>query len=157
MNRETDKSPLDRQITALGGQLREQGMPPGRDLWPAIDQAIARQQQPAPRPWPAFWRVASLAASLAMVLGLGYVGTTGGPDRSLEQAALPGEMALAAADRSLPASETRSSLEHLDTTLGELNTALSRDPGNAGLSRLVLLVHRSRADVLRQSVSGNTY
>jgi hypothetical protein len=44
-----------------------------------------------------------------------------------------------------------SSLEKLDHTLGELNQALSLDPENRNLSRLVLLVHRSRADILRHN------
>lgn len=133
-NHDPNPSPLDRQITQLAGQLREQGLSPERDLWPAIDGALdrlektrlRRMRRPGLPGLPDAWRVASLAACLALVLGLGYVGrTTSSPP------------------------DHYSDLRRLDNTLQDLNEALQQDPENQNLARLVLMVHKSRADVLR--------
>lgn len=128
-HQETNPSPLDRRITEAAGRLRDQGLSPDRDLWPGIDAALDRLERPRGRRGPRLpeaWRLTSLAACLALVLGLGSVG------RQAPQV-----------------QDGYSDLRRLDDTLQELNEALQQDPDNQGLARLVLLVHKSRADVLR--------
>jgi anti-sigma-K factor RskA len=133
------QNPMDRQVAQLAARLRDQGVAPDRDLWPDIDAALDKVEQqplrPRRRTEGRLWRMVALAATLALAVGLGYVGTQG-PDGQ------PADLAVNAG---------ASSLEKLDHTLGELNQALSLDPENRNLSRLVLLVHRSRADILRHN------
>ena len=150
MSRENGNNPLDRQLTELAGQLRERGMKPSRDLWPDIDRALGDQAPVVRQSRPmALWRVAALAATLALAVGLGYVGMSSQQAGNGERATLPEQMDLAQA--AVPGEAA--TLENLDSTLQQLNDALSRDPGNPNLSRLVLLVHRSRASVLRQNTT----
>lgn len=155
MNRDEQQARLDRQIDRLTSTMREEGTDPGRDLWPGIDEAISRTEQNSIHrgrsPGIGSWRIAALAATVALAIGLGYVGTTG--DKSLEayRAETGSEMDLAynasaAADRAAP-----SVLQRLDRNLNDLNEALNMDPENRNLSRLVLLVHKSRATVMKQN------
>jgi hypothetical protein len=159
MNRDRGHSPLDSRIDQLSGTLREQGMTPPRDLWPDIDRAIAAADQTPRRVRPAWvqpWRLTSLAASLALMLGLGYLGVTGGgapQGQARHDAGL--SRTYAAADQAAPGGV--SSLQRLDNTLEKLNEALDRDPANTNLSRLVLLVHKSRASVLRHSAGETVF
>jgi ferric-dicitrate binding protein FerR (iron transport regulator) len=133
------QNPMDRQVAQVAARLKDQGVAPGRDLWPDIDAALDKVEQqplrPRRRPEGRVWRGVALAATLALAVGLGYVGMQG-PDGQ------PADLAVNAG---------ASPLEKLDHTLGELNQALSLDPENRNLSRLVLLVHRSRADILRHN------
>ncbi len=39
----------------------------------------------------------------------------------------------------------------MDNTLSDLNAALNQDPENRNLSRLVLLVHKSRASIMKEN------
>ena len=84
-----------------------------------------------------------------MVLGLGYIGSTGnkGLDDSRADAGIHAELAYNDGPSAI-ASEP-SALQRLDSTLRELNEAMFQDPDNRNLSRLVLLVHKSRANVLQ--------
>ena len=153
MNRETRKTQLDRQVDHLTGSLRDKGAVPGRDLWPEIEEAIGRTEQAALKSRkPArltTWRIAALAASLALILGLGYIGTTG--NKSLEAHRADTGQDLDLAYSGAVGDEDLSALQRLDRTLSGLNNALNQDPENRNLSRLVLLVHKSRANVLRQN------
>lgn len=148
------QDPLDRQVSQVANTLRDQGVAPGRDLWPDIDAALDKvEQQPLPERRPAqgrMWRLVALAATLAVVLGLGYLGVQGPNQGNSGQ---PADLAFITPDASpiAEADNGLSPLEKLDHTLGELNQALSLDPENRNLSRLVLLVHRSRADILRHN------
>jgi hypothetical protein len=152
MNRERNDTGLDRQINNLAGSLREKGVQPERDLWPDIEAAIGKVEQNAAavrggQPGsgrPALWRVAAVAASIALLLGIGYIGMNGDNGLDKNQATRMSDLELASAEID-PAS-----IQGLDTTLQDLNAALRQDPENHHLSRLVLLVHKSRADVMRQ-------
>lgn len=155
MKRHENKAGLDRQIGRLTGALREEGAAPGRDLWPEIDEAISRTEQNAVqkiRPWGVgTWRIAALAATVALMIGLGYVGTTGDRSREAFRAETGSEMDLAYNTVAAEESAGPSVLQRLDNTLGDLNAALNQDPENRSLSRLVLLVHKSRASVMKQN------
>ncbi len=95
--------------------------------------------------------MAALAASLALIIGVGYVGTTG--DGSLEayRAGTEQDINLAYSPGSSATADNPSALQRLDRSLGELNEALIKDPENRNLSRLVLLVHKSRANIMRKN------
>lgn len=152
MNRERNDTGLDRQINNLAGSLREKGVQPPRDLWPDIESAIGLVEQNATLARgrkrgsgrPALWRMAAMAASIALLLGIGYIGMTGDNGLDKHQAARMSDLEMASAQID-PAS-----IQGLDATLQNLNEALRQDPDNRHLSRLVLLVHKSRADVMRQ-------
>ena len=161
MKRDEQKGVLDRQLTQLAGQLREQGQAPGRDLWPGIESRIEAVEQADARTrtsgghgrsaaqgtsWGAnLWRVGSLAAVLALMVGFGYVGLN-------SDALDPGvAMGTDAADGGVA---QMSVLRRLDNTLQELNAALEADPDNSRLGKLVILVHRSRTEVLRERSEG---
>ena len=155
MNRDEQQDQLDRQIDRLTSSLREEGAAPVRDLWPEIDEAISRTEQNSlPRRQSrgiGTWRIAALAATVALAIGLGYVGTTGDKIPQTNRAETGSEMDLAynasaAADPAGP-----SVLQRLDRNLNDLNAALNLDPENRNLSRLVLLVHKSRASIMKQN------
>jgi hypothetical protein len=152
MSSENHDRDLDGQIHRLTPDLREKGIAPGEDLWPGIEAAMERAEgeRPSVRPNSGgrIWRLAAVAASLALILGLGHVGTM---DTSSHLAQAPSGPPQMASAEFFPVSDSRSELRKLDHTLGELNQALSQDPDNRNLSRLVLLVHRSRADLLRHN------
>ena len=155
MKRDSENNRLDRQIDNLTDSLRDQGLAPGRDLWPGIDEAIGRTEQASRGAlragWLSGWRMAALAASLALIIGVGYVGTTG--DGSLEayRAGTEQDINLAYSPGNIAAADNPSALQRLDRSLGELNEALIKDPENRNLSRLVLLVHKSRANIMRKN------
>jgi hypothetical protein len=142
----------DRQLDRLAGQLREDGMPPERDLWPDIDAEISRREASGRRrqravPW---WR---LAAAAAAVIALGFgsrallnVGEGTQPEQ------------LAQAELTAPAAETApgglaGGMQTVDHALDELEAALAADPENRSLSRLVLMVHRTRGELLRRTTT----
>ena len=155
MNRDEQQDRLDRQIDRLTSSLREEGTAPERDLWPGIDEAISRTEQNSIHRRRSTgigtWRIAALAATVALAIGLGYVGTTGDKSPEAYRAGTDSEMDLAynvaaPADPAAP-----SVLQRLDRNLNDLNEALNMDPENRNLSRLVLLVHKSRATVMKQN------
>lgn len=154
MNPDRNDSRLDRQIENLSASLRENGAVPERDLWPDIEAAIGRVEQAAVvkrrRGRPALWRVAAVAATLALGVGLAYVGVTGDRSREAPQATRAQEMDLAYGPGSGGTGVDPASLQAMDRNLADLNAALRQDPDNRNLSRLVLLVHRSRADIMRR-------
>ena len=95
------------------------------------------------------WRVAALAATLVLLVGLGYLGNSGG-DINLDyyRAGQLESVDLAAAPAGMAGNPA--TLHGLDQALQDLNGALSADPNNGKLSRLVGLVHKSRAQVMRR-------
>jgi len=142
----------DRQLDRLAGQLREDGTPPERDLWPEIDAEISRREASGRRrqravPW---WRLAAVAAAvIALVFGSRVLlNGDGGPQP--EQ--------LAQTDVTAPAGQTApgglaGGMETVDRALDELEAALAADPENRSLSRLVLMVHRTRGELLRRTTT----
>ena len=143
MERERD-SRLDR----LAGSLRDEGIAPERDLWPAIDAAITRREQAgrARRGLPWWGWAAAAAATIALALGLGLATDRRGPGGSA------GERApVAAVVEETPI--VTDGMESIDQALAQLETALAADPENLSLSRLVLMVHKSRGELLRKNLT----
>ena len=136
--------PVDRQLQRLAGQLRDTGVAPGRDLWPDIDAVLGSQEQAAGpakprRPGSSRLRLTAVAAALALMLAAGWAGVrtitmdAGSPD-------LAGQSA-----------ESPSGLSVIDKALDELTLALADDPENRNLSHLVLMVHKTRGNLLRRN------
>jgi hypothetical protein len=139
----------DRQMERLAAQLRDDGVRPERDLWPDIDAGIARREAAGRRrptmPW---WRLAAAAAAVAVlllgsrILLTGYGGSPPAPGAGDDKTVL-----IADATETGP----ESGMETVNRALDELESALAADPENRSLSRLVLMVHRTRGDLLRKS------
>lgn len=153
-----ERDNLDRQLAALGSRITREGQAPERDLWPGIEDRIDRVEQPAGASrrrasWASqLWRVGAMAAVLALAVGLGYVGLSHGPGGTDFEG--PGTAQVALRQAETAALDEASMLRRLDSTLQDLNAALTADPRNQNLSRLVLLVHRSRTEVLRGRTRG---
>ena len=136
----------DTGLDRLAADLRRRGVPPRRDLWPDINKAIRqREQAGVRRSRTAWWRAAAAAAAvLIVVVGAGImldrVAAPGGGDRG--QAPL----ALVAGDAPAP----EGGMDAIEQALSELGEALKADPDNHNLSRLVLMVHRTRGELLRR-------
>ena len=141
---------MDKQVKNLAGQLRREGISPERDLWPGIQEAID-QAKPGKRPRRPFdanawYRLAAVAATLILLVGSGYFGAVpSGP--SLEnQVAMTensedGPTLIKDSDPSL--------LQRLNHTISDLDAAMALDPDNIKLTRLSLMTHKSRANLLR--------
>ncbi|MCP4572526.1 MAG: hypothetical protein GY838_09275 [bacterium] len=139
---------LDPRLEPLARRMRDRGQPPERDLWPGIDEAIDRRERagdhPARTGW---WRfAAAVAAMLVLVLGARDLhvprgdSTPGGTPSPV--------VAEAAATWALDGLDEEAAIE---SALAELNAAMAADPDNPHLSRLALMVHRSRGEMLRRS------
>ena len=132
---------LDRQVDHLTTRLRENGLPPERDLWPDIDQAIDRTE----RTWrrrPRLWQFVAVAASLVLLVGMGMMGGVIFPTAERPWAD-------AAPSAALSSSTNQNGLAAVDQAWKDLQSALELDPNNTDLSRLVLLMHRSRGQLIR--------
>ena len=136
----------ERQLERLAGQLRDTGTAPERDLWPGIEAAIDLEEQGSRhgvqrlKSGNRLLRFAAMAAALTLMLGAGWVGIrtiTGDaalPDiAGLSEEARPGGLAV------------------INQALDELNLALADDPENRNLSHLVLMVHKTRGNLLRRN------
>lgn len=138
----------DSQLDRLAAQLRDEGIPPERDLWPEIDAAISRREGlGTARRTPPWWRLAAAVAALVIIaVGVGTrVPDPGGPPG----APVPGYDL--AQETSLPTVQV--GMETIDRALVQLETSLAADPDNLSLSRLVLMVHRTRSELLRKSLT----
>jgi hypothetical protein len=136
--------PRDRQLQRLAGQLRDTGVAPERDLWPGINAALDSQDQPSGlgktrRTGPSGLRISAAAAALALMLAAGW----GGVRTITTDAGLP--------DVAGQAAESPSGLAVIDQALDELTLALADDPENRNLSHLVLVVHKTRGNLLRRN------
>ncbi|MBU8871649.1 MAG: hypothetical protein KOO60_12355 [Gemmatimonadales bacterium] len=152
---------LDLQLDHLVEKLRDTGIPPGRDLWPEIDQAIRRTDLIPTTTGRrlAGWRIVALAASVLLLVGVGLVQHGDLPGNSVHHQAgqsLDKSMGpLAQAD--LPTGENAvdvpvANLKFVDQALADLNQALAADPNNSSLSQLVLMIHKSRGNLIRNTV-----
>jgi hypothetical protein len=138
-----DRDPgLDR----LAEELRDRGVPPRRDLWPDIDAAIRqREQAGVRRSRTAWWRAAAAAAAVLIVV----VGARDLLDRGPGTPGdLAGEAPVEIALDAGPAPE--GGMAAIERALAELGEALKADPDNRNLSRLVLMVHRTRGELMRR-------
>ena len=138
----------DSQLDRLAGSLREEGIAPERDLWPGIDAAITRREQAGRARRGVPWWGWAAAAAATVILALGLASDRSGPDKAgLDRA----PVAVAAG-----AGETivlTGGMESIDQALAQLEAALAADPENLSLSRLVLMVHKSRGELLRKSLT----
>jgi hypothetical protein len=140
----------DRQLERLAGQLRDDGVAPERDLWPDIDAGIARREASGGRRTASWWRLAAAAAAVAaVVLGSRVLLTT---QKGSEPERFARTDISAAAAESAPGG-LAGGMETVDRALDELEAALAADPENRSLSRLVLMVHRTRGELLRRTTT----
>lgn len=140
----------DSQLDRLAGTLRDEGIAPERDLWPGIDAAITRREQAgrARRGLPWWGWAAAAAATVVLALGLGLAtNRSGGGEPSPDRAPTP----VAAMVSEAPV--VTGGMESLDQALEQLQAALAADPENLSLSRLVLMVHKSRGELLRKTLT----
>lgn len=141
-----------KHLSRVARAMRDEGVPPDRDLLPEIDAAIDREEsrrsvrRDQAVPWP---RLLAVAAALTVVLVAAWsgvyrdeieLGTVGGP----EYAALEGGVPEGTATDD-------GGLGVIDQALDELNAALNADPENRNLSSLVLMVHKKRGNLLRRT------
>jgi len=139
----------DSQLSRLVGQMRDTGTVPGRDLWPEIDAAIDQQEHRSAgripgrkrRPW---LRLTAVAAAMALMLAAGWVGI-----RSITGDSIIQEVA--SLDGAEESEAPNSGMAVIDKALDELTLALADDPANRNLSHLVLMVHKTRGNLLRRN------
>ncbi len=141
---------LDLQIGRTARRLRDEGAPPPRDLWPdiaaGIDQ-VERRRLPRRRS-AGLRRAAALAACLLLLLGFGLVERVGeGPAGPAAESAPP------AADSGSPWAAGR---EAVEVAFADLNAAFDVAPEDANISRLIMLLHRSRSRLLREEIHQET-
>jgi hypothetical protein len=141
--------PQDRQLKRLAGQIRDTGTEPERDLWPDIN-AIIDSEEPraglmAPGrkrlPW---LRLAAMAAALTLMVTAGWLGIGSYTGDNFTRQAGSADLA---GDPETPAS----GMAVIDKALDELTLALADDPENRNLSHLVLMVHKTRGNLLRRN------
>ncbi len=136
----------DRQLERLAGQLRDTGTAPDRDLWPDIEAAIDQAEQgpghrtPRLKRGSRLLRFAAMAAALTLMLGAGWVGI-----RTITEDAARPDIA------GLSEVAPPSGLAVINQALDELNLALADDPENRNLSHLVLMVHKTRGNLMRRN------
>jgi hypothetical protein len=140
--------PVDRQIRRLAGQLRDTGVAPDRDLWPDIDASMDSHKQTSGngisrRRGPGRLRMAAVAAALVAMLAAGWAGI-----RTITTDADFSDVAGPTAEQT---AESPRGLSVIDQALDELTLALADDPENRNLSHLVLMVHKTRGNLLRRN------
>jgi hypothetical protein len=168
---------FSRRLAELSAQLREEGVPPARDLWPDLDHALDRAMATGGRPQMARrglarrglarrilarggpWLTAALAATVLVLVGLGVVGREPAPGNAPGNV-IGGRLAARPAAETAPAAAaplsgpaaTRLGLRAVEAALDELQAALKQSPNDPDLSRLVLVIHHSRGRLLHQQV-----
>jgi len=144
----------DRQLQRLAGQLRDMGTAPDRDLWPDINAAIDRQdnrpgQRESRRRGGTWLRMTAVAAALTLMLAAGWVGIRSINGDSITGESITGD--LESPDGVAGNEDQPSGLAVIDQALDELTLALTDDPENRNLSHLVLMVHKTRGNLLRRT------
>ncbi len=135
----------DSQLSRLAGQMRDTGTAPNRDLWPGINAAIDREEPRSTRRKHVTWlRPVAVAAALTLMLAAGWVGIS-----SITRDVITGDVGSPdiAGESAAPAR----GLAVIDKALDELALALADDPENRNLSHLVLMVHKTRGNLLRRN------
>jgi hypothetical protein len=141
---------------------------PGRDLWPGIVQSIEQRRRPRPRPAWAYAMAASLmigvgAAGMWFALsqrdatqpgGMAQV-TAGGAAGGDENAYFAERAAYAAhsvetAPNLAPATRTviLNNLRIIETSIGQIQQALAKDPSNPQLQGLLLDLYQDESRLL---------
>lgn len=141
-----------RQLAALSAQLREDGVEPASDLWPAIERSLGSPAATARGRWRVgpgrTWAGTALAATVLLAVGLGVGILRHGLPGSRGGAAGPAAGAPATAVAA-PVSSPGQGLRAVEAAYDELRAALERSPDDPELSRLVLLIHHTRGRLLR--------
>lgn len=132
---------MDKQVKNLASELKQKGIAPERDLWPGVDQAIDRLESAEKSGWrfsaKAWYRMAAVAATLALLLGSGYFSNLS-PKQQVAQISRVEDV------------DNNSSLLHkLNQTISDIDKAMALDPDNIKLTRLSLMTHKSRANLMR--------
>jgi len=149
----------EKHLSRLARGMRDSGVPPDRDLWPEIKSAIEREESRRSVhggdpgiPWP---RLIAVAAALTVLLAAGWTGVR---RDAFSPGMSPGAGLGTGPVTQLTALDTQDEeddgLDVIDRALDELNAALSTDPENKNLSKLVLMVHQKRGNLLRRT-TGN--
>jgi hypothetical protein len=134
---------MEKQIKKLARQLRDDGVAPERDLWPGIEKAIGQKKPKRRFDSNAWLRLGAMAATVVLLIGSGYFGG-GLPESDLKTGT--GKMA----HNSVKVTEREPSLlQNLNQTISDLDVAMAMDPENFKLSRLSLMAHKSRANLMR--------
>jgi hypothetical protein len=144
-----------KHLSRLARGMRDSGVPPDRDLWPEIDATIDREEgRRSVRagdqgiPWP---RLIAVAAALTVVLAAGWAGVRTDLVGSGNDFGVGPVAQLTANDTH---EDEGSGLDVIDNALDELNAALSSNPEDQNLTRLVLMIHQKRGNLLRRT-TGN--
>ena len=144
-----------KHLSRLARGMRDSGAPPDRDLWPEIDATIDREEgrrsvRPGDPgiPWP---RLIAVAAALTVVLAAGWAGVRTDLVGQGNDFGVGPVAQLTANDTN---EDKGGGLDVIDNALDELNAALSSNPEDRNLTRLVLMIHQKRGDLLRRT-TGN--
>lgn len=157
---------FERRLEQLAPRLRDDGLEPGRDLWPAISAAIDAAAAPrrrdglavTPRPAQAWWPTAALAAAIVLMIGVGLAGRRPGDADPAAGARATAPATAAAGDAApavegaaagQPATAARDGLREVGRALADVQSALTQAPDDPDLARLVMLIHHSRGRLLR--------
>jgi len=133
---EKNKAP-DSQIERVAARLRNEGVNPGRDLWPAIEQEIDRRSANRVVRGPVgLLRPLAVAAVMLLLVFSGGVMVRQMSRSTMAPAVLVG------ADGD--------GLAVIDQALDEIHLALAADPDNRNLSQLALMMHKKRGNLLRR-------
>ncbi len=165
------------ELTAMAGELARE-ITPERDLWPAIEAAIAEEQRPGRGGWVP--RYLAQAAAVVLLVGgssgLTYLAMKDAaapvqvavtPDLMFEQASFarydlgPGFQDARIRLRSQlddelarlspeARSEVEENLESIRLAIREINTALEAEPDNVLLQELLLRTYRDELTVMRR-------
>ncbi len=141
---------MDKQMKNLASQLRRDGIAPERDLWPGINKAIDQAQPGLKKPRRfdanAWYRMAAVAATLILLVGSGYfTGVSPGPEKGHKVAMIDERDT----DIQQVSDQGSTLLQRLNNTISALDKAMALDPDNIKLTRLSLMTHKSRANLLR--------
>lgn len=146
---------FDRQVARLAARLRDEGQAPARDLWPDIDAALDRQAPASTgRRRTGNGRTFALAASVLLLVGMGYIAMQQrhGPIGATNLDAVP---AVVRAGGPV-VSGLQAGAQAVDRALHDLQAALDAAPEDANLPRLILMIHQSRARLLRSQIKAET-
>lgn len=141
---------MDKQIKKLAHRLRDDGVAPERDLWPDIEARLDSAPRSAPGRTPfradTWWRLAAVAATLTLLVGAGYFSGSPSNVGPVAPVAMVDEPVV---ETSTETEAGPSLLNRLNNTISELEAAMALDPDNLKLTRLSLMAHKSRGQLLR--------
>lgn len=151
---------FDARLAAWAAVIREDGVEPTRDLWPAISAALPERKGRGRRFPPARdclgaqgWAGAALAATVLLAIGIGVTGHGPG-ERTVRGTPAPPRAAAGGPASTSGLGAARQGLQVVDAAFDELQAALRQSPDDPELTRLVMLIHHSRSRLLRLQADG---